>query len=1011
MIKNIDGVRSEKVMHRDHFVFAVVLVILAASAFLFSSQRILKIVENGCFERLEEYANVVSHEFIINNLHYGETLQFVANALENRSDYSVDSLQAKFNEMQPFLRDQKISVLLPGDTIITPEGAVALGSTLNLSYEKEASQESHVTVRIEEDLQNEKLLYHFVPIKNGGKTVAVAFWNFSLGLVHQYLRADKEYDRKMFVYVVNRDDGGFVADTEHDSLKNILDYRNEKDNENGSFSAIVNDLLAGKEGRGCYENYWEDVNCVYYRPIEVNNWSILISSPEKYAMGAMIQIRFILLCFGIGVFLFFVAYFVLLRRVAIQCFAAEAERSTLDDVGKVRYMQMKLLGLLSKNFINIYYVNPESGSYVAYSNSKNDLYKEITSRFDMNVSIYDIMNDDELTKIHRDDQELCHSVFNKESFLEIMGNSESRKVVDMRCFINGNWVWIRHTLIGFADAKGQGYVIIGVEDVNDEKVAVEAERERLSVINGLSEDFSLVSFINPATREDHLYYVKKNDWADNPNWKKVGNFADRLRLIANTLVHPDDRKKFMDMTKREVVTKRLSIKSAYYVNFRMLINGAVEYWQLKFVMAGKAPDARDQILAGFISVDESTRLQLEQKEQLESQAEALREALSAAQSANSAKKEFLNCMSHEIRTPLNAVIGLTSIALSHLEDRNRVKNCLVKIDHSSDHLLSIINDILDMSRIESGKFDLNETPVHLFEVIHEVEREVRADLQAKDLKFEIDCVDINDDEVVCDKNRLCQALLKVLSNSIKFTKEGGFVSMSVKETPLSKSSYAAYEFRIKDNGIGMSEEFLKTVYEPFVRDSAASKDIHGMGLGLAITKNSVEMMGGQIEIASRLHVGTEVVMTFEFKLVQSKKRISRRESGAADDPVFVGKKILLVEDNILNREITMEILQDNGFIVTAVEDGEVAVETLSKASSRPFDLVLMDVRMPVMDGYEATKRIRALKNKEVAEIPIVAMTANAFDEDRKAAFEAGMNEHIAKPVSTEKLKDVLSLFL
>ncbi|MBQ2559539.1 MAG: response regulator [Fibrobacter sp.] len=1011
MIKNIDGVHSEKVMHRDHFIFAVVLVVLGASAFLFSSQRILKIVEDGCFDKLKEYANVVSHEFIINNLHYGENLQFVANALEDRSDYSVDSLQVKLNEMQPFLRDQKISILLPGDTVIMPDGSVVSSSTMSLSYREEASQESHVTVRLESDIQNEKFLYHFFPIKSRGQTVAVAFWKFSLGLIHQYLRADKEYDRKMFVYVVNRDDGRFVADTEHDSLKTIFDYRNEKDNENGAFSALVDELLAGKEGKGCIENFWEEANCIYYSPIEVNNWSVVILSPEKYAMGPMLQIRFILLCFGIGVFLFFVAYFVLLRRVAIQCFAAEAERSAFDDVGKVRYMQMKLLGLLSKNFINIYYVNPESGSYVAYSNSKNDLYKEITNRFDMNVSIYDIMNDDELTKIHKDDQELCHSVFNRESFLEIMGNSESRRVVDMRCFINGNWVWIRHTLIGFADAKGQGYVIIGVEDVNDEKVAIEAERERLSVINGLSEDFSLVSFINPATREDHLYYVKKNDWADNPNWKKVGNFADRLRLIANTLVHPDDRKKFMEMTKREVVSERLSVRSAYYVNFRMLINGAVEYWQLKFVMAGKAPDAREQILAGFISVDESTRLQLEQKEQLESQAEALKEALSAAQSANSAKKEFLNSMSHEIRTPLNAVIGLTSIALSHLDDGNRVRNCLVKIDQSSDHLLSIINDILDMSRIESGKFDLNENPTHLFEVIHEVEREVRSDLQAKDLKFEIDCVDINDDEVVCDRDRLRQALLKILSNSVKFTKEGGSVSMSVKETPLSKSSYAAYEFRIKDNGIGMSEEFLKTVYEPFVRESTASKEVRGMGLGLAITKNLVEMMGGQIEIASRLNVGTEVVMTFEFKLAHSKKRGGRNELDGEEKSAFAGKKILLVEDNILNREITMEILQDNGFIVTAVEDGEVAVQTLSKATSRPFDLILMDVRMPVMDGYEATKRIRALENKDVANIPIVAMTANAFDEDRKASFEAGMDEHIAKPVSIEKLKDVLSMFL
>ena len=1008
-MKIIDGVHSEKMMHRDHVIFAVILVALNALVFMFVCQKILKIVEDGCYNRLREYAETASNDFIISNLHYGGTLQFVADALSDRNDYSVDSLLPKLNELQPFLRDKKINILLPGDTVILSDGALTQASTMGISFDKEALPNAHVVVQLESDKLEEKMLYHFVPIKSRNKVVAVAYWNFSLGVIHQYLRNDKQNELKMYVYVVNRDDGRLIADSKHDSLKSIRDYMNELDNEKGLFSVLVDSLLAGATGKACVENYWEESNCFYYKPLPVNHWSIAVSSPEKVAFAAIHKVRFILLCLGIVVVVFFVAYFVLLRRVAIRRFASELDQFKQDDVGKVRYMQMKLLGLLSKNFIHIYYVNPESGSYVVYPSSMNDLYKEILSRFDCNVSLYDIMNNDELTKIHKDDLELCHSVFNKESFLEMMNQYESRKVVDMRWFINGNWVWLRHTLIGFADGKGEGYVLIGVEDVNDEKVALEAERERLSVIKGLSEDFSLVSFINPSTREDHLYYVKKNNWADNPNWKKVGNFEDRLTLIANTLVHPDDRKMFMEMTTRDVVREKLSVKSAYYVNYRMIINGAVEYWQLKFVMAGKAPDAQGQIVAGFISVDEATRLQLEQKEQLETQAEALKQALSAAQAANSAKKEFLNSISHEIRTPLNAVIGLTAIASSHLDDSARIKDCLFKIDQSSDRLLSIINDILDMSRIESGKFDLNETPTHLFEVVHEVERDIRNDLQVKDLKFELDCVDINDDEVVCDKNRLRQVLLKVLSNSIKFTREGGSISMSVKETPLSKSSYAAYEFRIKDNGIGMSEEFLKKVYEPFTRELSASRETRGMGLGLAITKNSVEMMGGQIEIASRLHVGTEVVMTFEFKLVQSKKREDGVEK--TEKSGFAGKKILLVEDNILNREITMEILQDNGFIVTAVEDGDIAVKMLSKATSRPFDVVLMDVRMPVMDGYEATKRIRALDNKEVAEIPIIAMTANAFDEDRQASFEVGMNEHIAKPVSIEKLKDVLAMFL
>ena len=506
-MKIIDGVHSEKMMHRDHVIFAVILVALNALVFMFVCQKILKIVEDGCYNRLREYAETASNDFIISNLHFGGTLQFVADALSDRNDYSVDSLLPKLNELQPFLRDKRINILLPGDTVILSDGALANASTMGISFDKEALPNAHVVVQLESDKLEEKMLYHFVPIKSRDKVVAVAYWNFSLGVIHQYLRNEKQNELKMYVYVVNRDDGRLIADSKHDSLKSIRDYMNELDNEKGLFSVLVDSLLAGATGKACVENYWEESNCFYYKPLPVNHWSIAISSPEKVAFAAIHKVRFILLCLGIVVVVFFVAYFVLLRRVAIRRFASELDQFKQDDVGKVRYMQMKLLGLLSKNFIHIYYVNPESGSYVVYPSSMNDLYKEILSRFDCNVSLYDIMNNDELTKIHKDDLELCHSVFNKESFLEMMNQYESRKVVDMRWFINGNWVWLRHTLIGFADGKGEGYVLIGVEDVNDEKVALEAERERLSVIKGLSEDFSLVSFINPSTREDHLYYV------------------------------------------------------------------------------------------------------------------------------------------------------------------------------------------------------------------------------------------------------------------------------------------------------------------------------------------------------------------------------------------------------------------------------------------------------------------------------------------------------------------------
>ena len=273
MLKNIDSIHSERIMHRDHLFFAVILVVLTVGVFLFICQKVLKIVEDNCYGRLQEYAEVASNEFIMNNLHYGGTLQFVADALRDREDYSIDSLQNKLNEMQPFLRDKKISILLPGDTVILPDGVVMNSSEVGLSYETEAALEAHVKVDLESEKQEKKLLYHFVPIKSHGRTVAVAFWNFSLGIIHQYLRNDKRHNRNMFVYVVNRDDGKFITDTKHDSLKGIQDYKNELDNEKGLFSALVDSVLSGGTGKMCIENYWEESNCFYYKPLAVNHWN------------------------------------------------------------------------------------------------------------------------------------------------------------------------------------------------------------------------------------------------------------------------------------------------------------------------------------------------------------------------------------------------------------------------------------------------------------------------------------------------------------------------------------------------------------------------------------------------------------------------------------------------------------------------------------------------------------------------------------------------------------------
>ncbi len=523
--------------------------------------------------------------------------------------------------------------------------------------------------------------------------------------------------------------------------------------------------------------------------------------------------------------------------------------------------------------------------------------------------------------------------------------------------------------------------------------------------------------------------------------------------------------------------------------------------------------------------------------------QALSEAVRAAETANKAKSTFLSNMSHDIRTPMNAIIGFTTLAVSNIDDKKRVRDYLGKILSSSNHLLSLINDILDMSRIESGKIHLEETEVSLSDVLHDLKTIISGQIHAKQLELYMDAMDVTNEDVYCDKTRLNQVLLNLLSNAVKFTPAGGTVSVRIRQYPGTVKGSELYEIRVKDNGIGMSQEFVQKIFSPFERERTSTVSrIQGTGLGMAITKNIVNMMGGTIEVLTEQGKGTEFIVRLPFRIQSKHQRIEKiaeleglkalvvdddfntcdsvtkmlvkvgmrsewtlsgkeavlraRQSMEMGDvfhayiidwrlpdmngievtrqirslgdetpiiiltaydwsdievearaagvtafcakPMFMsdirdtlmtaigqkqaeaetailpaagsdfrGKCILLVEDNELNSEIAAEILNEYGFLVDTAENGAEAVEKVKNSKPGNYDLVLMDVQMPVMNGYEATKQIRALDNPALAGITILAMTANAFDEDKKKALECGMDGFLSKPIVIEELISIL----
>lgn len=434
-------------------------------------------------------------------------------------------------------------------------------------------------------------------------------------------------------------------------------------------------------------------------------------------------------------------------------------------------------------------------------------------------------------------------------------------------------------------------------------------------------------------------------------------------------------------------------------------------------------------LLSLMNAQRSNQLvKIEQKnnQELNRLRETAENALHAAEVANKSKSVFLSNMSHDIRTPMNAVIGFATLGLSNIDNREKVKDYLTKILSSSNHLLSLINDILDMSRIESGKISLEETEANLSDMLHDVKIMISGQVQEKQLEFHMDMIDVTDEEVYCDKTRLNQVLLNLLSNAVKFTKPGDMISVRVAQIQKSSDGKALYEFRVKDTGIGMSREFAERIFEPFERErNSTVSQIQGTGLGMSITKNIVDMMGGTIEVQTEQGKGTEFIIRVELRVKSEQKEKDKIQSARGDKTDkkeeqessvhdmtenFRGRHLLLVEDNELNREIAQEILCDYGFSIDVAENGAEAVEKISSSRPGDYDLVLMDIQMPVMNGHEATRQIRKLDNPELASVPIIAMTANAFNEDRNAARECGMNGFISKPINIEEiiqtLKDV-----
>ena len=802
--------------------------------------------------------------------------------------------------------------------------------------------------------------------------------------------------------------------------------------------------------------------------------------------------------------------------------------------------QFAIINSLSSGFMNIYLANLNNGSAKAIRVS-SDYGDELIKKLKDSVFSFD-----EIIKYWA--EKYVYPQEDKDKMAKMLGLENLQKVFKEQDKYVGNYQSteqgeIHHYQFDIRKVDDSGNVVAGFQNIDNiieeheaqekekrklEEARLKEEKEHVEVINSLS---TIYSTIFRANTDTHCYEILTSVPLMGRVAKSSGNFDDVKEKIIESFMEPEFREPLQEFLNLDTLPQRLEEVNTVTTDYKAPTG---QWMQARFIAKRRDENGvvKEVLYVAREITDEKLR-ELEQQAQLS-------QALAAAQQASKAKSTFLNSMSHDIRTPMNAIIGFTALAQTHIDNSSQVQDYLSKISTSSTHLLSLINDILDMSRIESGTVKLDEKPVHIPDLLHDLRTMIQGLVNAKNLNLYIDTQDVSHEDVIADKLRLNQILINIVGNAIKFTQPGGDIIIRLLEKPCSMKHYTTYEFSVKDNGIGMSEDFIGHIFDTFSREySSTMSGVQGTGLGMAITKNIVDMMGGSIEVESEegkgslftvtlnlrhanvfidnepipellgakvlvvdddintcrsvskmlreiqmrpewttsgkeaiVHAQDAAEMKDEYKVyiidylmpdmngIETVRRIRKvinedipiivltaydwtdfeyeaREAGVTafvSKPIFMselrevltkpsicktsikedkkvydysGKRVLLVEDNELNREIATAILEETGMEIDSVNDGDIAVATINEAPANQYDLILMDIQMPRMDGYTATKEIRTLSDNQKANIPIVAMTANAFEEDRQQAFAAGMNGHIIKPISMERISKVL----
>ena len=542
----------------------------------------------------------------------------------------------------------------------------------------------------------------------------------------------------------------------------------------------------------------------------------------------------------------------------------------------------------------------------------------------------------------------------------------------------------------FLHTKVGDIFYVFITDVTDRKAKLQQEElQRLEVIKGLSLNYDSILYVNLDSDSVIPYRMSprlKTQFEGRVNARSYGSVTEDYVV---TWVHPDDQDRVRLVLSPDYIRSTLTDKHTFFAMYKSLQGGEIQHLELRVVDV-KNDGHISQVVIGVRNVEEERKQSIQQRTLLEN-------ALKEAKNANIAKNTFLSNVSHDMHTPLNAIFGYIELAKKNISDKPALEKALEKINTASTQLLDLVDKVLDITYLESKDFQLKEDACDLRDLILTIHDDVAADARKKEISLTIDHSGVTNSQVLTDAEKLKLILENIVSNAVKYTSKGGKVEIAINETPSTSDEYAFIHFVVKDTGIGIARESLDKIFEPFEREQNYTQSgVYGTGLGLTIAKQIVESMGGTIVAESQMGVGSTFTVNLNFKLAHKKEQVSDTD----DVEEFIkNKKILLVEDNEINLEMETMLLEDLGLIIEPAENGLIAVEKMKIAKPNEYLFVLMDIQMPVMDGWQATEGIRSLPDPEIANIPIIALSANALDSDKRMSAKNGMNAHLKKPMN------------